>query len=151
LLKEGKLVGGGNRGAAGEAVHFLFERGNVFKLAVNAGEAEISYMVEIFQFGHNKVADMSAGHLSAACLVKLPLNFIDELIHSAIGEGSFIAGFADAGEKFFAVELLAASVLLNDKEAGALESLVGGETQITPQALAPSADAVVNITRVDYL
>jgi hypothetical protein len=108
-------------------------------------------MVELFQFCHDHIADGGAGNLSSAYLEKLGLDIIDKPVHGAAGQRPFFAGLADTPQELFPVEILAPAILFNNEEAGPLQALVGGETQVALQALAPAAYAVVDVARIDNL
>ncbi len=97
---------------ARQAVHFFFKRRDVREIAVNAGEAYVSNVVELFELGHDHIADDCAGNLRFAERVKLPFDFVYEALYRAGGQRALFARFADAAKQLFAAELFAAPVFL---------------------------------------
>jgi hypothetical protein len=67
----------------------------------------------------------------------------DDAVELSDGDITFGAGGAEAAEHFLARELLAASVALEDLDAGELYGLDGAEAFATGDALAAPADTVI--------
>ena len=90
--------------------------------------------------GIESEASSLAGHLGLELGRDRGNDMVHEVFHCLGCDGTFLAGFADAGEQFFAGEFLMPPIPFQDHQPFVLHFLVGGETMIAGGTFAAAAD-----------
>src|SRR5471032_306034 len=116
------------------------EVGCFLKPAVDTGEADVSDVVEFAQTFHDELADEFARHFALEFFRDDGDDVIHEVVNRLRADGTFLAGFLDAGQKFFAGKFLAPPVALQNHETLVLDFLVSGEAVAAFGAFAAAAD-----------
>src|SRR5262245_31003760 len=108
-------------------------------------------MVQIVKGAHDALSDFLRRDLLLAQLDDLAFDPVDGLLYLLHGDRPLFASLLDAADDLFAVEGLAAAVLLDDQGQELLDALVGGETLAAGVALAAAADrlAVLGVAAVN--
>jgi len=97
--KKGKLAGGvAEQLEPGIGISLLPHLLDIGEGAVDAGEANIGYTVELAQSLHHHVTDGSGGHLPFAQFVELSLDVINQFLDSLMGYGPFGASLANPSD-----------------------------------------------------
>lgn len=136
-----------------QGFEFVHELINVLELAVDRREPDIGNLVELVQLLHDFFADDPTFNFTFAHLLDPLLDAIRDVLDRGRADGSFLAGFLEAGQDFRAVERLAPPVFLHDYRENFFNPLVGRIAAFTAETLAaPSNDlAFLGHTRVHHL
>ena len=108
---------------------------------VGGGESDVGDAVDLLEEVAGGQADALGGDFFFAGGQECVFDLVGQRAELLLGDGSLVAGLAECGEEFFAVEGDAGEVLLDDGEAGLIfGALVGGEALPAGEALAAAAD-----------
>src|SRR5271156_4983749 len=125
-------VGGGARELwGGLGVIHLAEEGfeilGLAEVAVDAGETDVGYFVDLFEGVHDEFADLGGGDVGVAGGFELADDAVDDAVDTVGGERALADGDVDGAGEFFGVEGDAAAVGFDDGEFAELDALDGGE------------------------
>ena len=115
---------------------------NILKASVDAGEADVRHLVELFEFAHHQLADAIGGDFPQAEGQQLFFDAFDGGVDLLRADRAFAQGQAHGAENLAALVFNAASVFFDDGGEGDVGAFVGGEALFTRTALAAAADEV---------
>src|SRR5271154_1616091 len=134
-------------------VDFTDKLGGFLESPIHAGKTDVGHFVNVAQRFHDAFAN---GHSRDFAII-FDDNFVhdgfDQIFDGFGADGTFLAGFLEAGEEFFPGELLAAAIALYDHQALIFNFFIGGEAMIALQTLAAAANsrAFAGSPRIDDL
>ena len=123
----GQRVARGGSLAVDEVLNFGEELRGVAEAAEDGGIAEECDFIELLEFAHDFVADDGCGDFALI----FALDFLHDVIHQQLnlrcGNGALDDGVGHGGHQFFAREVFASSVALEDNQRWLDDFFVGGE------------------------
>src|SRR5437660_1916491 len=128
----------------------VIQRVDVFEPRIHDLETQVRERVAFREALEDHLTDPSRGDLGRAALPDRGLELVDEAI-DLFGRQRLRCGLSDRARELPPVELLAATVALQDLDAGGFAPLKGGESLLAPVADPPPSDgiAVLGLSRVD--
>jgi hypothetical protein len=132
-------------------LEFVDEVGDVFEVAVDAGEADVSDLVDQSQVPHYDLTDTSAFDFSIELGQDFGFDRGDNALDAFSGDRAFPAGFIEPATDLLAVERFAHAILLDDLQRHFGDSFVGGESPLAREAFTPTpnGDTVFAGPRID--
>ena len=120
----------------------MFEFVDVFKVAVDGGEADVGYGVDFFETAHDEFADGGGGAFAFGGVDDEGFDGVDDDLDLGDGDVALLGGVQETLEDFLAVEALAAAVFLYDHVGDLIEALVGGEALGAAFTFAAAANGI---------
>jgi hypothetical protein len=120
--------------------YFVDEIGRFLKAAIDAREANVGDFVNLPQTVHDKFADKIRRDFSVVFIRRSRGNPIHKFFHDLGTDGTFLAGFFDAGQKFFFGKFFVPTVVFQDHQAFVFDFLISGEAMAAFEAFAASAN-----------
>src|SRR5438270_10209962 len=117
------------------------------EIAVDRRETDVSDLVEARQRLHDKAADHIAGNVGLARTLQLPHQRVDDALDPIRLDRPLAQGDVDRAGELVAVERLALSVLLDDRQFAQLHAFEGREAGRAIRAEAPAPDRAAIIGR----
>src|SRR5437899_1957738 len=74
-----------------EAIEFVHELGNIFKLKIHRCESHVGNLVEFFQPPHDRLADLAGGPLAFGRFLNVLFNRINDRVRTDVDAGDLIA------------------------------------------------------------
>src|ERR1700677_2093676 len=127
---------------AQQPFQLFLEFAHILEVAIDGGEADVSYGVERFEMRHDQLADFAGSALALGGVHQITLCSVDDGFKLAGWHGTLFAGAEQAAEDFLSVEALAPAIFLDHHVGDFVDALVGGEAAVAALALAAAADRV---------
>src|SRR5579872_130311 len=128
---------------------FRLERLHVSEGSVHAGVPDVRHLVQVLERFHDLLSHHGRRDFGLTARKQLPFDRGDDLFQLGFGDRPFLAGLAQADQKFLAVVLLAPSVFLDDEETRSLHTLVGREPVPAGETFAAPADNGLIVARIN--
>ena len=121
--------------------NFLHEVRGFLETTIHTGETNVGHFINLSQSIHDLFADEFRRHFALKFNVYRLSNPLGEVFDDLGTDGTFLTGFADAGEKFVFGEIFAASIAFYDDESELLYLLIGGETMLACDTFPAAANS----------
>ena len=120
---------------------FVDEFAGVFEVAVNTCKADVCDFVEISEIFHDAFADKFGADFLVEYGKDVLFDAVGDFLDLLDGYFSLVAGFLEAGYKFFSVVRDAGFIFFDDEQLEAFaDFFVCGESSLASKALTPSTD-----------
>ena len=121
--------------------YFVDKFTGVFEVAVYAGEADVSDLVELLEVFHNGFADVRGGDFTVKVLEDVLLDAVGDFLDTFGRDGALVAGFLEACDYLGAVVGNAGVVFFDDGKLKYLADLfISGKAALAFEALATAAN-----------
>jgi hypothetical protein len=134
---------------AHEPVDFGAQFVEVVDVQVDTGEPDVGDLIGVGQVIQYQIADDVAVDFAATQAEQCVFDLLDNGFDGVAADRSFYRCDLDAGEQFLPVVGFPATIAFDHQQVGSYV-LIGGEPLPTVFTLAPAADVVARLTRIDY-
>jgi len=107
---------------------FLHEGFQVFEFSVNRSKTNVSNVIERFEFIHDQNADMLGRNFAVQGILELCFDLRCNLFHLSCGNGTFVAGFDDAGKQLVSVENFMGVIFFYNDQRQTFHNFISGKS-----------------------
>src|SRR5215217_5683038 len=115
---------------------------DILELAVDRGEADVGDLVEGFQLAQHALPDCAGGDFGSASGQEIGFDAGQDVVDRILTDRALGERHPELLAQLDRIEVLAAAVLLDDHQIGALDPFVGREAPTADRALPAAANAV---------